>query len=77
LTGSYRAAAELAGCSHHPVARLVASGTLIDEFLPRIEEWVEKSQGKYPGRQGPRGTARMGFTGSPQSSRRAVARSTV
>jgi molybdenum-dependent DNA-binding transcriptional regulator ModE len=27
LTGSYRAAAKLAGCSHHTVARLVAERT--------------------------------------------------
>ena len=48
LTGSLRAAAELAGCSHHTVARYVAAREaggrvenpavrpqLIDEFLPR------------------------------------------
>ena len=55
LTGSLRAAADLAGCSHHTVARLVAErdagGTpprtcrprLVDEFLPKIEEWVDNS----------------------------------
>jgi len=43
------------GCSHHTVARLVADRDaagdlpprvcrlkLIDEFLPKIEEWVEQ-----------------------------------
>ncbi len=52
LTKSYRAAAALAGCSHHTVARLVAERDsaggpsmprerrpmLIDEYLPKIEE---------------------------------------
>ena len=51
LAGSYRAAAELAGCSHHTVARYVrlrASGRvlteravrdrLIDGYLAKVEE---------------------------------------
>jgi len=59
LTGSFRDAAELAGCSHHTVAAHVAareaggrSGLaaarpqLIDEYLPKIEEWVEHSHAK-------------------------------
>lgn len=59
LTGSYRDAAELAGCSHHTVARYVAAREeggrldvaaarpqLIDEFLPKVEEWVERSRGR-------------------------------
>src|SRR3546814_5615562 len=59
LTGSYRAAAELAGCDHHTVARYVqmrAAGQppdrrrhrarAIDDFLPKIEELVVRSQGK-------------------------------
>ena len=47
LTGALRDAAELAGCSHHTVARYVAerersqagrraAGT-IDEFMPKLE----------------------------------------
>jgi len=56
LTGSYRAAAKLAGCSHHTVARVVAERDAggacprerrprtIDEFLPKIEEWVYDSE---------------------------------
>ena len=58
LTSSYRDAAELAGWSHHTVERWVAKRDagllptpgeiverpkLIDEFLPKIEEWVERS----------------------------------
>ena len=61
LTGSFRDAAELAGCSHHTVAAWVAkreAGQLpvagetqrrerkIDPFLPKVEEWVERSLGK-------------------------------
>src|SRR5699024_6663247 len=59
LTGSYRDAGELAGCSHHTVERHVerrADGgeldkaerrpMLIDEYLPKVEEWVERRHGK-------------------------------
>ena len=55
LTGSFRDAGELAGCSHHTVARYVRAreeGRLvpgasaprpgvIDGFLPKLEELVE------------------------------------
>lgn len=85
LTGSLRAAAELAGCSHHTVARLVAERDaggacprarrprLIDEFLPKIEEWVEKSKGKIRADKAHEDLVQMGYDGSPRSSRRAVA----
>ncbi len=59
LTGSLRDAGELSGVSHHTVARYVAAREagvlsdrpaarpqLIDEFLPKIEEWIERSKGK-------------------------------
>src|SRR5664279_3800201 len=58
LMGSFHAAADVAGCSHHTVARVVAERDaggarprscrprLVEEFLPKIEEWVEKSNGK-------------------------------
>ena len=65
LTGSLRAAAELAGCSHHTVARLVAEQDaggacpraprprLTDEFLPKVEEWPSSGYGwARPGRTG-------------------------
>lgn len=86
LTGSFRAAAELAGCSHHTVARLVAErdaggpcprvrrSRMIDEFLPKIEEWVYDSKGKVRADKAHDDLVLMGFTGSPRSSRRAVAR---
>jgi hypothetical protein len=59
LTGSFRDAAELAGCSHHTVSAHVAARDagglsdrpaarpqLIDEYLPKVEEWVEQSPGR-------------------------------
>ena len=59
LTGSYRAAAELAGCDHHTVARYVALRAAgqppvarehrarpIDDYLPKIEELVVRSNGQ-------------------------------
>src|SRR5665647_191737 len=58
LTESLRDAGELAGVSHHTVARYVAARDfgvadrgvtrpmLIDQFLPKVEEWVDRSNGK-------------------------------
>ena len=60
LTGSLRDAAELAGCSHHTVAQYVAARErgeltpgraqrremLVDPYLDKLEEWVERSRGK-------------------------------
>jgi transposase len=88
LTDSYRDAAELAGCSHHTVAywvakrdagELPASGQpirrarMIDPFLPKIEEWVERSGAKVRADVVFRRLRRLGFTGSERSVRRAVA----
>jgi len=85
LLGSARAAADLAGCSHHTVARVVAERDaggvaprvcrprLVDEFLPKIEEWVEQSNGKIRADIAHDKLVAMGFTGSERSSRRAVA----
>lgn len=86
LTGSYRAAAELAGCSHHTVARVVAERDaggacprerrpkLIDDFLPKIEQWVYDSHGKIHADKAHDDLVLMGYSGSPRSSRRAVAK---
>jgi len=88
LTGSFRAASELAGCSHHTVEAYVARRDvgllpspsvpvvrvrLIDPFLPKLEEWVERSQGRIRGdvvfdKLGP-----LGFVGSERTVRRALA----
>src|SRR5664280_2376734 len=87
LTGSLRAAADLAGMSHLSLAgrgwspngtpavpgRGHAGLGLIDEFLPKIEEWVEKSRGKIRADVAHDKLVAMGFTGSERSSRRAVA----
>jgi transposase len=88
LTESFRAAAELAGCSHHtveeyvvrrdagrlpaPTGKVVRS-KLVDPFLPKLEEWVERSHGKIRAdvvfdKLGP-----LGFEGSDRTVRRAVA----
>lgn len=86
LTGSFRDAAELVGCSHHTVARYVAAreaggqldvpaarAMLIDEFLPKVEEWVERSKGKVRADVAHEKLLALGFTGSERTTRRAVA----
>ena len=87
LTASYRDAAELAGCSPNTVANWVAqrdAGTLvpgratprpsvIDEFLPKLEELVERSEGKIRADVAHDKIVAMGFGGSERTTRRAVA----
>jgi transposase len=88
LTGSLRAAAELAGCSHHTVesyvkrrdAGLLAAPTerverskLVDPFLSKIEEWVERSGGRIRGDVVFDKLEPLGFEGSDRTVRRAVA----
>ncbi len=88
LTGSLRAAGELAGCSHHTVGEWVAkrdAGLLptpgeparreriIDSYLPKIEEWVERSKGKVRADVTFRNLRLVGYTGSERTVRRAVA----
>ena len=87
LTGSFRDAAELAGCSHHTVAKYVtardegriagdgvaARPQLIDEFLPKVEEWVDRSTGKIRGDKVHDKLVAVGYTGSDRTTRRAVA----
>jgi transposase len=86
LTGSYRDAAELAGCSHHTVARYVAARDagrcvdqpaarpqLIDEFLPKLEEWMEHSKGKIRADVAHEKLLALGYVGSERTTRRAVA----
>ena len=79
LMGSFHAAADAAGCSHHTVARVVAERDaggarprscrprLVDEFLPKIEEWVEKSNGKIRADVAHDKLVAMGFPGSGRS----------
>jgi transposase len=88
LTGSFRAAAELAGCSHHTVEQYVkrrdagelAASTersmrskLIDPFLPKLEEWVDRSKGKIRADVVFDKLGSLGFEGSERTARRAVA----
>lgn len=85
LTGSYRDAAELAGCSHHTVARYVAARAaggqldkaaarpqLIDEYLPKVAEWVINSKGKIRADKSHEKLLALGFQGSERTTRRAV-----
>jgi transposase len=88
LTGSFRDAAELAGCSHHTVGAYVARRDagelpaaaerpvrerLIDPFLPKVEELVERSRGKIRSDVVFEKLDRLGFSGSERTVRRAVA----
>ncbi|WP_431883444.1 IS21 family transposase [Micromonospora gifhornensis] len=86
LTGSYRAAAELAGCDHHTVARYVKlreagqspetkthRARPIDEYVAKIEELVARSGGRVRADVVHRRITAMGFTGGERTTRRAVA----
>ncbi len=85
LTKSCRDAGELAGVSHHTVARYVAareSGLaargvarpqLIDEFLPKVEEWIERSNGKLRADVAHDKLLALSYAGSERTTRRAVA----
>jgi hypothetical protein len=83
LTGSLRAAAELAGVSHHTVARYVAAREaggrvetpaarpqVVDEFLPKVEEWVARSRGKVRADVVHEKLLVLGYTGSERTTRR-------
>ena len=87
LTGSLRDAAELAGCSHHTVKRYVEArdraggppdrpvrrSQLIDPFLDKVEEWVDRSKGKARADRVHAKLVWLGYTGSERTTRRAVA----
>jgi transposase len=86
LTGSFRAAAELVGCDHHTVARYVRlrdagrgpdqrarREQLVDAWLPKLEEWVERSGGRIGADVAHAKLAAMGYGGSERTTRRAVA----
>ena len=87
LTGSLRDAAELAGCSHHTVARYAAAreqgrapggpperrAGVIDPFLAKLEELVERSHGKIRADVAHERITAMGYAGSERTTRRAVA----
>jgi hypothetical protein len=87
LTASFRDAGELAGCSHHTVAHYVQAreeGRLvpgvpanrpgvIDPFLAKLEELVERSRGKIRADVAHGKIIAMGYAGSERTTRRAVA----
>ena len=86
LTGSLRDAGELAGVSHHTVGRYVAAreagalsdrpaarAQLIDEHLPKLEEWIERSKGRLRADVAHDKLVALGYTGSQRTTRRAVA----
>ncbi|GGO99202.1 hypothetical protein GCM10012280_65110 [Wenjunlia tyrosinilytica] len=86
LTGSYRAAAELAGCDHHTVKRYVElrdqggdatkrlpRPKMIDDYLSKVEELIERSGGRIGADRVHDKIKAMGFTGTDRTTRRAVA----
>jgi hypothetical protein len=87
LTGSLRDAAELAGCSHHTVAQYVAARErgeltpgraerremLVDPYLEKLEEWVDRSRGKVRADVAHEKLIALGYAGSERTTRRAVA----
>lgn len=87
LTRSLRAAAELAGVSHHTVARVVARRDagrpagegvarerVIDAYLDKLEEWVDRSKGRVRADVAHDKLVAVGYTGSERTTRREVAR---
>lgn len=86
LTRCAWSAAELVGCDHKTVARYVAlrdagadptapprRPSQIDPFLAKVEELIDRSQGKIRADVVHDRLAAMGYGGSPRSTRRAVA----
>ncbi len=86
LTDSYRAAAELAGCDHHTVARYVLLRAVeeapktrahqvrpIEPFRPKIEELMACSRGRIRADRAHQRLVAMGFGGGERTTRRAVA----
>ena len=86
LTRCAHSAAQLAGCDAKTVARYVAirqAGAdplaktarprLIDQFMGKTEELVDRSKGKIRADVAHRKLAAMGYRGSERSTRRAVA----
>jgi hypothetical protein len=84
LTGSYRAAAELCGCSHHTVKKAVEDrnvglppairrARMIDDWCDLLETWVADSKGKIRGDKAHERLIALGFTGTDRTTRRALA----
>ena len=84
LTGSYRAAAELCGCSHHTVKKAVEDrdaglppatrrARMIDDWRDVLEGWVADSKGKIRGDKAHEKLLALGYTGTDRTTRRALA----
>ena len=86
VTGSFREAARLTGCSPMTVARYVHlrergqvtsdpvhRDQLLDAFLPKLEEWVERSHGRVRADVAHEKLLALGFDGSERTTRRAFA----
>ncbi len=84
LTGSYRAAAELCGCSHHTVKKAVEDrdaglapvtrrARMIDDWRDVLEGWVGESKGKIRGDKAHDKLVALGYTGTDRTTRRALA----
>lgn len=86
LTQSYRDAGELAGVDHHTVAHWVAARSegrldasfdrrpgIIDPYLDKVEEWVERSRGRVRADVAHDKLLALGYAGSERTTRRAVA----
>ena len=86
LTGTAWSAAQLTGCDAKTVARYVAirdaggdplataaRPRLIDAFMPKVEELVDRSKGRIRADVAHRKVTAMGYRGSERSTRRAVA----
>ncbi len=87
LTGSLRGAAELVGCDHKTVAHWVAARDaagggvpvgvrrrpMVDAFAEKIDELVDRSQGRVRADVAHAKLVAMGYLGSERTTRRAVA----
>lgn len=84
LTGSYRAAADLCGCSHHTVQKAVEDrdrglppavrrAQMIDDWRDVLEGWVADSRGKIRADKAHQRLQGLGYAGSERTTRRAVA----
>lgn len=54
--------------------KLAARAQLIDEYLPKVEEWVERSGGKVRADVAHEKLLALGYAGSERTTRRAVAK---
>ena len=86
FTKSLRSAAALCGCDHHTVARYVAAraagldpskggdrSTVTEPFVDKINEWIDRSDGRIRADVVHEKLEAMGYPGSERTTRRVVA----